>query len=428
MDSINILAYYFNLVKTYVLTYVLYLYQEFSEFAWVVKIAAISITITAILIIVTLIRIFMTRWKDYRKNKVEKKIDERYGEGIRYIMSEEAGPKLSRDEVMKAFGIDRENYDRRALLKDSKERMAFARLLYRTRIDDNSVLDRRRNLQIAISLFGIQEYLEEIINKGKNHRKVEALLMLRAFKVPTNQWVANQLINSKRKRVQRLAMYASIMSSSNMDLEYFESEFFDKNCCLYDEIQLGFVLQRRLSVKRKIPNLAHWAHMQKNSSTQCVFIRLMRQFNQVEYCSELEELFTHNSDSELIQEIARTWGYLHYIEGEELMREMLMTQADDTKVAIMHALTRLDTGQSLNALLDGYTNSGSPHVKFEALRCMYFYGDAGRAKFNELKEKASVVDKPLFAFFDDEIMRDKLPLSDDDLYRSEYGDNLFAVY
>ena len=109
------------------------------------------------------------------------------------------------------------------------------------------------------------------------------------------------------------------------------------------------------------------------------------------------------------------------------MSEMLLTQADDSKVAIMHALTRLNTGQSLNALVDGYRNSGSPHVKFEALRCIYLYGQQGRAKFEELKAQATERDDFYFKFFDNELTLKEIPLEKTARYHSRYGDNLFSV-
>lgn len=212
-----------------------------------------------------------------------------------------------------------------------------------------------------------------------------------------------------------------------MDLEYFESEFFDENCCLYDEIQLGYVLQRRKSARRKIPNLAILALKQKNPSTQCVFIRLMRQFDQKEFCNELEELFQLNSDSELIEEISRTWGYLKYAEGEDLMNEVLLTQSDHTKIAIMHALTRIGSNRSLGTLVDSYTNNGDPQVRYEALRCLWNYGEAGREKFHELESKATTADKVLFDFFKNPITKEEIPLSKNDKFKMYDGDNLYTV-
>lgn len=427
MDTIGEISYWYNLVVTYFVIGTTWLFEHFRDFAWIIRVAAISLTISAWLIVISLIRVFINAWKRRKWRKIEKKLTKRYGEAIDYILAPESPDNLGRDEVLDLLDIDPSDADPHKLLKDWKERMCMSRIIYRARISEDAQVRGSRNLHVLLGVFGIVEFLEEVILKDKLHLKVEGLLMLRAFKAPTNQWIVNQLMNNKRRRVKRLAMYASIMSSSNMDLDYFESEFFDKNFCMYDEIQLGFVLQRRQSAKRKIPNLAHWATIQSDPAAQAMFIRMMRQFNQKEYCGELEEMFHHNSDGQLIEEIARTWGYLGYTEGEDLMSDMMLTQADDGKVAIMHALTRLNTGKSLPTLIDGYRNSGSPHVKFEALRCIYLYGPAGRAKFQELRAAATEQEKKYFSFFENPLTLKDIPLEKTARYHSRYGDNLFSV-
>lgn len=427
MDTIGEISYWYNLALTYFVIGTTWLFDHFRDFAWIIRVAAISLTISGWLILISLVRVWINAWKRRKWRKLTKKLNDRYGEAIAFILSPESENNIGRDEMLDLLKIDPQDADPKKLLKDWRERMCMSRIIYQARISEEAQVHGSRNLHVLLGIFGLVDFLEEVIVKDKMHLKVESLLMLRAFKAPTNQWIANQLMNSKRRRVKRLAMYASIMSSSNMDLDYFESEFFDKNFCMYDEIQLGFVLQRRQSSKRKIPNLAHWATIQTHPEAQAMFVRMMRQFNQKEYCGELDEMFHHNSDGKLIEEIARTWGYLNYTDGEETMSEMMLTQPDDGKVAIMHALTRLNTGKSLHILLDGYRNSGSNHVKFEALRCIYLYGQAGRAKFEELKANATEQEKKLFAFFENELTLQEIPLEKTARYHSRYGDNLFSV-
>lgn len=427
MDTIAEVSYWYNLALTYIVIGITWLFDHFRDFPWIIRVAAISLTISFWLILGSLIQIARKALKRRKWKKIEKKLKDKYGDAINFILSPESPERMSRDEEMELLGLDPGQDDPKKLLKDDRERLAMARLIYQSRISEDAQIEGSRNLHVLLNIFGLVDFLEETIVKDTLHQKVEALLMLRAFKTPTNQWIANQLINNKRRRVKRLAMYASIMSSSNTDLGYFESDFFSHNFCLYDEIQLGFVLQRRLSAKRKLPNLAHWAVTQKNPKTQAMFVRMMRQFNQGEYCSELEDLFQHATDGSLISEIARTWGFLKYKEGEELMKDMLLTQPDEGKIAIMHALTRLNTGQSLNTLLDGYKNSGNMMVKFEALRCLYWYGIAGRQKFEEIKANAQDKEKNLFEFFNNDLTKKELRLEKSDEYYSEYGDNLYSV-
>lgn len=427
METINEISYWYNLLLTYFVIGITWLFEHFRDYAWIVRVAAISLTVSALLILLSVFRIFSNSLKRRKWKKTTQKLSERYGEAIDYILSPESDNNMGRDRILEVLDIDPTQADSHKLLKDKREKMCMARIIYRTRISDEAQVKESRNVQVLLNIFGISDFLEEAVLKGKQHIKVEALLMLKAFRLPTNQWISNQLINAKRHRMKRMAMYSSIMTNSNNDLKYFESDYFADNFCMYDEIQLGFVLQRRISGRRKIPNLAHWAIMHQDPKAQAMFIRMMRQFNQKDDCYELVELFTHSSPGELIEEIARTWGYLGYVDGESLMIEMLLTQADDSKVAIMHALTRLNTGQSLNALVDGYRNSGSPHVKFEALRCIYLYGQQGRAKFEELKAQSTDRDEFYFKFFDNELTLKEIPLEKTARYHSRYGDNLFSV-
>ena len=428
MYTIGLIQYYFQLAITWVSQYVMWLYNEFMEFSFIIKIAAISVTFSAMLIIFTVLKMLWNGWKNRKWNKLYKKLDKKYGEGIRYVLSPEAGGNLSRKEIIESLDLDEEERnEKKNILKNNKEKLTFARLVYRCRISEEASLGRRKNLHILLDIFQIPPYLEEVVNNGRMRLKAEVLTMMRAFKLPVNQWIANQLRNSKRYRVRRLSMYASIMSSSNQDLEYFESEFFDKNCCIYDEIQLGYVLQRRKAMKRKIPNLAQLAANQSVPTTQAVFVRLMRQLEQAEYCNELEELFQNSNNKELTQEICRTWGYLKYLPGEELMQDIILTQHDDTKVAIMHALARIKTGKSLDVLVDGYRNSGDQHVRYEALRCLYNYGREGYLKFKELEAKAPEIDKRIFEFFNNPITREETKLSKDDVYESIGEENLYSV-
>ena len=428
MDTINALKYYMSLVQTWLEYYFGYVYYQFLEFSFVIKLAAIGLTVCVLILLYTLLKLLIATIKRRKMNKVYKRLNERFGETVNYVLSDKSPEQMSRKAMLHELDLTEEDVQGNDLLKDDREKLNMSRLIYQAVISEDASLDRNSNLHLLLRLFRIQEYLEHMVNKGSMHLKSEALLMLRAFKLPINPWIANRLMNSKRVRVKRLAMYASIMAGSNKDLEYFESEFFDNNCCLYDEIQLGYVLQRRKSARRQIPNLAALALHQNNPSTQSVFVRLMRYFNQKENCSDLEELFVQNTDNELVEEIARTWGYLRYTEGEELMNEMIITQNDDVKITIMHALARLGTGKSLNTLLDGYRNSSDQKVRYEALRCMWNYGPEGRAKFHEIEaEGLTGRDKFLFDFFNNDITKEEIPLTKSSTYRQRFGDNIYSA-
>ena len=415
MDSVSVFSYYLNLFLAYWTYFVTYYTSLFHDYSYEVKTAVWvcqSLALAVVIIILLLIRLShrRRRWMRIRQGLIN-----RYGEAVELIFSEGVNPKLTREELVSHFHLS----DREAgkeLLSSTLEKRVFCRLVYKHLIEDTSEESRRANLHLLLNIFNIPAFLENEVSLGSMRTKVKSMTMIRAFKLYISPWVINKLMNSTKTRVRRLAMYSSVMSSSDSDLDYFETDFFDENCCIYDEIELGYVLHRRRSAGLKLPNLAHWAHLQKNDNTKCLFVRLMRRFDQREYCNQLEDLFRESKHKKLIEEISRTWGYLHYVEAEQTLVDTMLTQPDDTKVAIMHAVTRMDTGRSLHLLLDGYQNTTNPHVRFEALRCMYSYGEEGRQILKELEATAPEADQKFFTFFHNPITLAKIPLDKEQAY------------
>lgn len=416
MYSVSWLTYHLNVFYAYVQYYTTYLTGMFRDYPLEIKIAAITTTLAFLSIIVIAFILLHKRSIVKKRRKTEKIMSALYSNHIAYLLSEHASPTMTRHEIIQLLGVEKEVSEKKKLLKSKNEKWTFSWLVYRTRISDKACKGRRHNLHVLLEIFDIPEFLENEVSLGTMVHKVVALNMIRTFKLYISPWVINTLLNSKSTRVHRLAMYSSVMASSDSDLDYFETDFFDDNCCIYDEIELGYVLQRRRSGGFKLPNLANWALQRKNPDTQCMFVRLMRRFDQQEYCGQLVRLFHSCNHKKLIEEISRTWGYLHYVEAEQMLTEALLMQPDDTKVAIMHALTRIGSGKSLDALHDGYTNTTNPHVRFEALRCMYNYGEEGRRMFDELEQRATEKDRKFFTFFHNPITLDKIPLDKEQAY------------
>ena len=416
MYTTSWITYLFNLLMAYGTYYVTYFINMFQGYPIEVRIAAINTT--ASLLGIVAIRLLLLRKRNSRRlnKKIREKIKRRFGKGLDYIISEEANPNMSRREVMHAMGIEKDIAEKKAILKTKREKWIFCRLVYRTCTSCSVQKGRWNNLQMMLTLFKMQEYLESEVSMGSRRHRVKCLSMLRTFKLYISPWVLNKLLESHNLRERRLAMYAMVMSSTDNDLDYYETDFFDKNCCIYDEIELGYALHRRKRNGLRLPNLATWALRQEHPETKCIFVRLMRRFDQKEYCGQLIELYKESKHKKLIEEISRTWGYLHYLDGEQLMSDALLMQPDDTKVAIMHALTRLATGKSLELLAGSFYTHTNPHVRFEALRCLYNYGEEGKKRFFEIEQQASELDKKYFAFFHNPITLEKIRLDKEQAY------------
>ena len=401
-------SYYWNILIAWAGHWLQYLKAAYTGNPVEIKVA-IAVIVGAVLAMAAIACSMLRRsLREWRQRRHLQHIRERFGDKIDYVLSDPdvVSQNLTKEEIRKMLGDD-------ALkcLKKKRDKRLFCQLVYDRLIDDEGELCSISNLRQMLNVLGLCRFLETEVDHGNWKRKMASLNMMNMFRLDVDSWLTNALLLSKSQLVRRQAMHASIMSSADSNLEYFESDYFDRHSCIKDEIELGYSLYRRRVAGLQLPNLARLAHLQANADTQCIFVRLMRYFGQCEYCSQLADLFKQSKSHRLTEEIACTWGYLKYTDGEALLKEALLTQSDDVQVAIMQALTRMDTGQSENELAKIYQSAANKVISFEALRCLYNYGASGKDRFMQLEVAAKGTQKEdLFATFRNEIMKKRIAI------------------
>ena len=417
MDSVSTLTYYLDLLVAYGNYYLLYVIDLFREYPPSVKIAAALFTVWFVFIMILVTELIRQIWAKHYRAKVFKRLREAFEDSIYRILADDTiKPNLTRDEVIKIMGLDQPRYIGRKLLNSKTEKRIFCRIIYEMILSDRILHGRNHNLQQILEIFGIPKFLEDDVNYGNDWHKVSAINSMRLYKLYISPWVINKLMENKRMRVRRLAMYSTVRSNSENELDAFETGFFEKNSCIFDEIMIGYELQRRRKRGLRLPNMALWASRFNSVEVKTMLVRMMRRFEQRDSCPQLMPLFNETHDKKLIEEICRTWGYLRYVYSEETMTDAFSLQTDDTKVAIMHAIARLNTGKQLKMFTYAYSSSANPHVRFEALRCLYNYGREGKAKLFELEKEANEQEKRFFAFFHNPITMRRIPLDEVQIY------------
>ena len=407
-DSISRLSYWLHSVIAWITHWITSLRGIYASYSTEIQIAICIIIGSIVLIVILVLAMLRRTYKEWQEKKSMNKIKDYLEDVVKAIVWEDDAPDLTMDEItimVKEHAPDVQN-----LLKTKRDKRLFCRLVYDYLITDKGELCNVNNLHKLLELFDMRRFLELEMDHGKMKRKVYSMNMMNIFRLNINPWLINTILQSKSPQVCRQAMYSSAMSGVESNLDYFESEFFDKNSCMKDEIELGYALQRRKKAGLDLPNLARLAHFHKNAKTQCIFVRLMNRFKQTDYCYQLEDLFVNSRNKTLTAEIATTWGFLDYKAGEPLMIEALPTQSDQTKISLMQALARLRTGHAIDVLAGGFTNTVNPELRLEALRCLYNYGVEGRKLFDQMEENRKDKDKTYFEFFHKEITQKYITL------------------
>ena len=129
MYTTSWITYLINLFMAYATYYVTYFIEIFQGYPLEVR-TAVFVT-TASLIGIGIVRIWLTniRREWYFDKKITARLTSRFGKGLDYIISDEASPNMSRREVMRAMGIEKEVAEKTAILKTKREKWMFCLLL-----------------------------------------------------------------------------------------------------------------------------------------------------------------------------------------------------------------------------------------------------------------------------------------------------------
>ena len=244
MSTISLLKYYFNLILAYSTYYIQYAIGMFADYPAEIKVAVTVTVFCVILMAIMGFGLICLSHKSKRERKLRRRIEDKYGQGMDYMLSADAQSRMSEQDIASVFGIEHDAIGKE-ILKNRSEKEQFVQIFYQRFITKRSDSANRENITSLLYLFGIPDFLEKEVSLRSMKRKVNAMSKIRTFKLPVSPWVINKLLNSKYLRVQRMAMYSNIMLSSDSDLDYFETDFFDKHCCIKDEIELAYSLQRR---------------------------------------------------------------------------------------------------------------------------------------------------------------------------------------
>lgn len=408
-DQISYFSYWISVQAAWALHWLRLLRAEYFGQPLVIKVAILVIIGSVLAMSVIVAAMLWRMQREWRQRRNLERVRRRFGAKIDHVMSDPdvVDQNLGIDDILEIFGIRKGKSEKeslqqaRNLIRSKRDKRLFCQLVYERLLADTGELCSLNNIRRMLEVLGLYRFLEQELDHGNWRTKVRSLNMMSMFRLKVDAWLTNALLLSKSQTVRRLAVHASIMSGGDAKLDYFESDRFDRLCCIKDEIELGYSLQRRRSAGQKLPDLARLALLHDEVDAQCIFVKLMRYFGQSEHCSQLVDLFRDSKDHRLAMEIASTWGYLKYTDGEALLQEALLTRSDDVQVSFMQALTRMDTGRSVDALAGVFATAASSVTSYEALRCLYNYGQAGRRKFDELKAAARDTAKEvLFAPFE----------------------------
>ena len=121
-----------------------YVIYKFADYPDEIKVAAMISATCVLVIIIMLLSLLWMSWREKKRNKQMERIEKKYGQGMKYIVSSEASELMSEKEIERAFGIDRDEMDG-PLLKNNREKRMFVNIFYKYFVSQRSELSRTEN-------------------------------------------------------------------------------------------------------------------------------------------------------------------------------------------------------------------------------------------------------------------------------------------
>ncbi len=361
--------------------YVYYLFYTFLGYPIIIRMAVFSVFVCLIFFVIAFIKILTFGRRYNQKEKLKKRIDDRYGEGIEKIMKAENKYSLSdiNDELKSNV---------RTLKK--KEKLAITNRLLKAR--DEIENHNPFNYKALIDYFELLDYWERQLKTTAVFPRQRALRKLEDLGLEAPGSVISTLLYHRDRYLRKRAHAAYMRFSKNDPYKFFDSDF-DKTFNDWDRVEIHEALLLRQ--KEGLPSFIQWVENSKNVRFQCFLIDEIAFFNQQDGAP-----FLLNVAKKHVLDLRRhsidCLGNLKYEEAEKPLIEDYMTQPRVIQKHIVSTTGKLNTGEALPFLELAYRNSHDTENGIVILRAIYNYGEKGRLLFNMLEQRADSDSRMMF--------------------------------
>lgn len=350
--------------------YLYYIYYTFIGFPFVIRVAVISILISAIFFFIAFFRL-VSSGNGYRKKKqLKEKFSNQYLDKITQILS-------AKDNFSHKFIETMLNCDVKKMT-DKEKRVMTNRILY--------ILDKVENLNQSnynklLDYFDLRNFWEKKLKYGNMSSKQRALRKLDNLNIEIPASVISAFTYNRDPYLRKMARYYYMHFSKNNPYKFLDEDF-DKTFNNWDRIELHRIFALR--EKEGLPNFTPWVKKSNNSLFKCFLIDEIKFFKQKESAPSLVEMLNCD-DIQIKKHCIEALGELNYTEAEDLLCCNYALQPLVIQKSILGTIQKFSTGNALPFLRNAFENTHNDEMKILIVQVIYNYGNTGIHTFNSMK-------------------------------------------
>lgn len=273
----------------------------------------------------------------------------------------------------------------------------------------NTLNPNLTNIQRAMRLVGVNEYVEKRLAEGKNANKVRVIQAVRLTNMELPNSTMAHLLNSKHVRLRRAARLY-YMGNSQIDPFYFfeNADMARAIFSTWDRMEMHEIFFKIKDAGKHVPSFLPLLQKLEHDTLIAFFIQEIAYWGSD---TDMEFLFQYfNSHNFNFREAAfRSMGIRRFRQGEEGMKKVYHKQTEQLRRQILHALLEIHSGKSIPFFTETYETATSDFTRRTALRCLWLSGTRGRTSFMRLKAQARPEDHLLFEHVESPIINNDAP-------------------
>lgn len=369
--------------------YYYYLFVHlFAGYPWVVRVAYMVIIICCVAFFVLMCVMAVDFFVRRRNRKKLEKIREKYLEKLKGVCYAEV-ENLPTEEISRRL-------DYKARRWKDWEMQQWAAVFIEASTFTNTQNPNLTNIQRAMRLVGFTDYVERQLLHGRQSVKLQMIHTVRLTNMQLPNGLVTRLVNDKDEQLRRASRLYYMCTSAEDPYVFFEEENkLGVSFSQWDMMELHEIFRKVneggrpaplfVAILQRVVNPGILAFMMKETAywgTDQEMRYLMRYFESDNFA--------------LRQASFVSMGIRRFVEAEKPMEKVFHMQTEVMRRTILNAILAINSGRSVSFFRDTYRSGASQFTRRTALRCLWLYGNRGRAMFNTLKAAAPEEDELLF--------------------------------
>lgn len=355
--------------------YYFYLESQFLGFPLIIRIAAAIVGFLIVFYIGSVIRFLIIARGQKRKEKLDKKIVDRFEEKLKDILFSQG--ILSRVAIIEKLEF------KQGSLKNKEKEAVTEELLSIVKTEGHAF--NEYNYTEVVDIFGLIAYWEGLLRKDDLKKNKLALRKLEDLAINIR---GNLVAHKVQGRNQGLRKHAKsdYMRYAAHDAFKFLEEDFDKDFNALDEMRIHDSLEE-LAKQNPVPLLIRLVYTAQSESYRCFLIKEIGFFNQRESGAQLVEMYQEEKSHKVKAQIVVTLGLLQYRDAMDVLINDYELNLTSTQACIIEAMGNMDSPKALFFLEDIFKQTQDGNLQIKIVENIYKL-DKTKSVFNKMKQNA----------------------------------------